>query len=122
MTQSSSDNQDRASSGHDNVPSHLDRRYTNRQAVDGVVTLLRQPNPKDPFRFPVCAVQLRDLSDEGVGARCETELATDEPVTVYIPPHGAEPGIDLMGHVVRCLPDGEGGYDVGILLHSRCAA
>ncbi len=122
MTQPSSDMTNDPSSRSPEAVARLERRYAHRQAVQGVVTVLRQSSRQEPYRFPVCTIQLRDLSDEGVGAHSETELTTDESVTVFIPPHGAEPGIDLMGHVVRCLPDENGGYDVGIMLHMRCAA
>ncbi len=98
-----------------------DRRQTTRHNINAAVTLLRRPDSTDTAGQPMCTVHLSDMSDEGVGAHCDTALPVEEPVTLVFPPHGPERGIDLRGHVVRCIPDGRGGYELGIAFVAQAA-
>ena len=98
-----------------------DRRQTMRHDICAAVTLLRRADTGEAGSQPMCTVHLSDMSDEGVGARCDTALRVGEPVTLVFPPHGPERGIDLTGHVVRCISDGNGGYDLGIAFSGQAA-
>ncbi len=102
-------------------PLRFDRRRAQRHPVSGRVTVLRRSHEPLAYRQPVCSFQLQDMSDGGLGARCEMPLALDEPVAVFLPPHGAERGIDLLGHIVRC-DAGEGGYRIAVQFDTRPAA
>lgn len=99
----------------------FDRRRSPRRAAGGHVTLLRHGHDTRVHRARICSIQLLNMSDGGLGGRCDLPLAPDEPVTVCIPPHGADRGFDLVGHVVRSRP-GEQGYQVGIVFDARAAA
>lgn len=98
-----------------------DRRQTTRHAISAAVTLLRRPASAESAHQPMCTVHLSDMSEEGVGAHSDMALSIEEPITLVFPPHGPERGIDLRGHVVRCIPDGRGGYELGIAFAAQAA-
>lgn len=99
----------------------FDRRRAQRHPVSGRVTVLRRSHDPLVYRQPVCSFQLRDMSDGGLAGRCEMPLQLDEPVAVFLPPHGNERGLDLLGHIVRCRAD-DGGYRVAVQFDMRPAA
>lgn len=99
----------------------FERRHSLRHPAGGQVTMLRRNHEAGAYLFPICSIQLIDMSDGGVGARTDVPLKTNEPVAVFIPPHGNERGFDLYGHVVRCDPASQG-YHVGIAFDYRPAA
>lgn len=93
-----------------------DRRAARRRSIDLSATLLRHRWGGRSDRFPVCTVHMHDLSSTGVGATCNAPFERLEPITICIPPHGADQGFDLPGRVVRCEPNGQGMFDLGIEL------
>lgn len=107
---------------HDNQPMRFDRRRSPRRAAAGHVTLLRRSHETTVYRHPVCSIHLCDLSDHGIGAHSDLPLHPDEPVAVFLPPHGSERGVDLIGHIARVEPDATSGYRIGIAFDPRPAA
>jgi hypothetical protein len=99
----------------------FERRRAQRRPAAGMVTLLRRSHDSQAYRQRFYAVQLRDLSDTGAGLRTDAPVGLDEPVAVCFPPHGFERGFDMIGHVVRCTPDGDG-YQLAIQFDPRPAA
>jgi len=102
-------------------PYRFERRRSPRRSASGAVALLRRSHDSQAYRQRFFMVQLRDLSDGGAGLHTDAPLALEEPVAVCFPPSGGERGYDLIGHVVRCAPDGEG-YRLGVQFDPRPAA
>jgi PilZ domain len=102
----------------------FDRRRYPRHEITGHVTLMRRSHDTDVYRHPVCSIRLHDMSEGGLGGGIDIPLQPDEPVAILFPPHGADHGMDLHGHVVRCIPgDGdEAGYNLGIVFDAMQAA
>ncbi len=99
----------------------FDRRRAERHPVSGRVTVMRRAHDPMVYRQPVCSFQLRNMSDTGLAGQCEMPLSVDETVAVFLPPHGSERGVDLLGHVVRCQPADQG-YQVAVQFDVRPAA
>lgn len=95
----------------------LDRRRATRRSVNGRVTAVAIEAGNDPStdRRRLCSLQLKNMSDTGIGAFSAEPLEEGAAMTVFFPPHGAERGFDLYGTVVRCDPR-EWGYEIGIAL------
>jgi len=109
----------------------FDRRRSERHAIGGCVTAVRNDHGLYAYRRPICQLRLRDLSDGGAGAVSDVPFENDERVSVYFTPHGAEGGFELTGHVVRCTPlrgsrDEKDlpvtGYEVGLRFDPASAA
>lgn len=104
----------------------FDRRRSERQPVSGRVSLRRLDHDPDAYRFRLCSIQLHDISAGGLCAVSDVPFEKFELVCVHFPPHGHEPGFELIGHVVRCTPahrpDEPNGYEVGICFDTRAAA
>ncbi len=99
----------------------FERRGHPRHVIRGHVTALRnEPQDGDEQRR-ICALELLNMSDGGLGALAQEPVALDATITVFFPPHGPERGMDMTGKVVRCTQR-EHGYDVGIRLTLRNAA
>jgi len=103
------------------VLGRIDRRRHPRRAMTERVTVLRRSHDVQAYRQPICSIQLRDFSEGGLAATCQTPLQPNEPVAVCFPPHGTDPGLDRFGHVLRCEAD-EFGYRVAIAFDRRTAA
>ncbi len=69
----------------------------------------------------ICSLELVDRSESGMGAFSVAPVALGARVTVFMPPHGATPGYNVAGRVMRCVPR-DGGYHVGMLLEQQIAA
>jgi len=110
------------SSNHRLASLRFDRRRSPRNAAAGHVTLLRQSPKHTGYQFPVCAIHLTDMSDHGLGARCDIPLDRNEPVAVFLPPHGNERGIDIVGHITHVEQADPDGYHIGIQFDPRPAA
>lgn len=95
----------------------LDRRQSARRNVTGRVTALASEADHDSAetRKRLCSLQLKDMSDTGIGAHSADPIPAGTDITVFFPPHGPERGFDLVGTVVRC-ESREWGYDIGIAL------
>lgn len=101
-------------------PLFLERRGHERRPIGGRVTAVLT-GEDDRMRARICSMQLADISAGGIGAMVQEPLPIGAPVTVFWPPHGAEPGFDLMGTVARCVAC-DWGYHVGLRVDSRLAA
>jgi hypothetical protein len=69
----------------------------------------------------ICSLELVDRSASGLGAWSTTPVAMGARVTAFFPPHGAEPGFNVVGRVVRC-DTRDGGYSIGLWLENSVAA
>ncbi len=69
----------------------------------------------------ICSLELVDQSASGLGAWSVEPVALGAKVTVFFPAHGAEPGFNCIGRVVRCTPQ-NGGHSIGLLLESQMVA
>lgn len=104
----------------------FERRACDRKRMAGQVTgivLAEEENPKNTgctrektFRSnKIAGFHLRDRSETGMGLLSQEPVESGHRITVFLPPHGAEPGEDLTGKVVRC-DQADGGYWVGVEL------
>ncbi len=107
---------------HEEDPIPLERRIAHRKSVTGRVTALMTMKVGDAeVRNRICSLELRDMSDTGVGAFSSEPLPRGAKLTVFLPPHGPERGFDLYGTVARC--DGhDTGYAIGIRLDRQASA
>gem|GEM_PF-6849934 len=108
----------------------FERRACDRKRMVGQVTgivLAEEENPKNAgctrektFRSnKIAGFHLQDRSETGMGLLSQEPVESGHRITVFVPPHGAEPGEDITGKVVRCdsIDGGSGsGYWVGIEL------
>ncbi|MEO1236733.1 MAG: PilZ domain-containing protein [Planctomycetota bacterium] len=69
----------------------------------------------------ICAMELVDQSNSGLGAWSVEPVAVGSRVTVFFPAHGNEPGFNQVGRVVRCSPH-NGGHSIGLRVESQMAA
>lgn len=122
---------DIAGSGCQPVTFPFERRGSRRYIMSGRVTMMRRAHTLDCYRQPICCVQLNDLSDGGLSAHCDLPLEPNEPVAIFFPPRGAQRGVDLLGHIIRCdrapAPGtgpgpGADGYHLAIAFDHRPAA
>lgn len=77
------------------------RRHPRRRAAGQVSAVIREPG-NDDGPAKMITLELIDQSESGIGAATSQPLAVGTRITVFFPPHGAEPGFDLVGEVVRC--------------------
>lgn len=98
----------------------FERRKSRRNVVNGCVTAVESPAGKGGCGR-ICSLQLQNMSEFGLGAMVQEPVALGTSITVFFPPHGAERGFDVYGHVVRCVRRGAA-YELGISLRTRAAA
>jgi len=111
-------------------PLKFERRRHPRHEANGPVTALRRDHDVDAHRYPICAMELVNISQGGLAAITGRPLTPNEEVTVYFPREGISPQVALDGYVVRCEPNrhtGEDdrpstGYEVGICFELPHAA
>lgn len=99
---------------------YFERRASVRRNIAGSVSaIVREPGHDDQVDGAgrMCALKLRDISDGGIGATAQQPVAVGSQIVVFFPPHGAEPGFDLVGTVVRCRSIDDR-HDLGIALES----
>ncbi|MEM9021750.1 MAG: PilZ domain-containing protein [Planctomycetota bacterium] len=99
---------------------YFERRATPRRSIGGSVSaIVREPGHNDESEGAgrMCALKLRDISDGGIGAVAQESIAVGSRITVFFPPHGAEPGFDRVGSVVRCRSI-DNRHDIGVSLES----
>ena len=119
----------------------LDRRRFPRRRVEAQVQGRRLDHSLEARQQPRLMLSMQDLSDGGLSATSECPLECGEQVTVHFPPKGQSHdssapmmrlttssgpcrsfgGWDAYGHVVRCVPAGNG-YAVAIAFDSLPAA
>lgn len=99
----------------------FDRRLATRHVLTGRVTALRRGSTQDPSSTRICAIELKNISDTGIGAVCQDAFDLDTPITIFFPPHGPERGFDVQGRVVRCR-DRKEGHEIGIQFQQKNAA
>jgi len=99
---------------------YFERRTSPRRRIAGSVSaVVREPGHDEQIDGAgrMCALKLRDISDGGIGALAQQPIAVGSQITIFFPPHGAEPGFDLVGMVVRCRSIDDR-HDLGISLES----
>lgn len=78
------------------------RRHPRRRARGQVTAVIREPDAHQDDPARMLTLDLIDISDSGIGAASTQPAAVGSRITVFFPPHGYEPGFDLVGEVVRC--------------------
>jgi len=93
----------------------FERRREPRRRASGQVTAVCQDveNPEGPRRM--CTLELRDMSDGGIGVTSKDPISVGSKLTLFFAPHGSEAGFDLTGTVVRCRST-EDEHIIGIAL------
>ncbi len=99
----------------------FDRRLAVRRPVSGHVTAVRREQREDGAHNRICALNLVDMSNFGLGAFCQEPIPEGTAITVFFPPHGPDRGFDAYGQVLRCEA-AEGRYRIGIRFVGRAAA
>lgn len=90
------------------------RRHPRHRAAGQVSAVIREPGNEDgPAKM--LTLDLVDQSAGGLGATTTEPVMVGSKITVFFPPHGAEPGFDLIGQVVRCRSNANR-HTLGILL------
>ncbi|WP_428389973.1 PilZ domain-containing protein [Mucisphaera sp.] len=95
----------------------FDRRRSLRRRMRGQVTALvfqRDEKTHQVSRRKICAMNLQDMSDTGLGVTSQETISLGDEITVFFPPHGPEKGFDLKGTIVRRGTDGDGKASIGI--------
>jgi len=94
---------------------YFERRKHPRHRARGQVTaVVREPGGEDgPAKM--LTLELVDQSVGGLGVNASEPIAVGSRITVFFPPHGPEPGFDLIGQVVRCRSNSNR-HTIGILL------
>lgn len=108
----------------DSASLQFERRSFRRQPVQHRVTAaITNLAAHSNAALRICSLLLTDLSPTGAGAMVQEPLPRGAQITVFCPPHGAEPGFDLQGTIVRCRRnDDHVGYNLGIHVEARMAA
>lgn len=78
------------------------RRHPRRKARGQVTAVIREPGALKDDPAKMLTLDLVDISDSGIGLASTQPIAVGSRITVFFAPHGAEPGFDLVGEVVRC--------------------
>ena len=78
------------------------RRDPRRRARGQVTAVIRQPDAEQDAPAKMLTFELIDISDSGIGLASQEPVDVGSRITVFFPPHGAEPGFDLTGEIVRC--------------------
>ncbi|MEO0476874.1 MAG: PilZ domain-containing protein [Planctomycetota bacterium] len=90
------------------------RRHPRHRASGQVTAVVREPGDEEgPAKM--LTLDLIDQSVGGLGVVTTQPVAVGSRITVFFPPHGAEPGFDLVGEVVRCNSNDDR-HTLGILL------
>ncbi|MGB0767085.1 MAG: PilZ domain-containing protein [Phycisphaeraceae bacterium] len=90
------------------------RRHPRRKSRGQVTAVVREPGRSDaPAKM--LTLDLIDQSECGLGVASTEPVAVGSRITVFFPPHGPEPGFDLIGEVVRCRSNDDR-HTLGILL------
>lgn len=94
---------------------YFERRRHPRHRVRGQVTAVVREPGQDEGPAKMIMLELSDQSTSGLGVVASEPVAVGSRVTVFFPPHGPEPGFDLLGEVVRCRSNNDR-HTLGILL------
>lgn len=90
------------------------RRHPRHRASGQVTAVVREPGDEEgPAKM--LTLDLIDQSVGGLGVTTSQPVAVGSRITVFFPPHGNEPGFDLVGEVVRCNSNADR-HTLGILL------
>jgi len=99
----------------------FEQRRSHRRPLQVQVTALRDAEPDSGVVRQIVSLELRDMSETGLGARCTHAMPTGASLTIFFQPHGTEGGAIVHGRIVRSRPT-SAGHDIGIRLLSRAAA
>lgn len=100
---------------------YFERRASTRRPIGGSVSaIVREPGHDETQdgAGKMLALKLRDISDGGIGATAQQPVAVGSRITVFFPPHGAEPGFDLVGTIIRCRSV-DNRHDLGVALEQE---
>lgn len=101
-------------------PFPLERRDAVRRRLTNAVTALVVSRPGATHSHRIVPLETLDISESGLGAMGDQPLDPGAELRLFFPPHGGEPGFELRGWVVRCVPQ-HGRYRVGVTF-GRCFA
>ena len=91
------------------------RRHPRRRARGSVTAVIREPGAEKNDPAKMLTLDLLDISDSGIGLASTQPIAIGSRITVFFTPHGAEPGFDLIGQVVRCVSK-DNRHTIGVAL------
>ena len=95
------------------------RRKWERCVLQMMVEAVRtQRRYGEPAR--IVNLRLKDMSRGGMGAHSPIALDPAEPITIFFPPMGSQPGHDFTARVVRCERE-EDIYGVGLCFQEGLA-
>ena len=99
-----------------------ERRGASRRPANGYLTAVVSDPSDTAHPKRICALELLNTARHGLGALSGEPLPAGARISLFAPPHGAEPSVDLHGTVIRCRERSDG-YEVGIALNvTPCAA
>ena len=118
-----------SSANHGHSPVTFERRRHRRHVISGQVTAVQTirnatdttDNQQNGLCNRICSLQLRDISDSGLGAISQEPTETGIPIAVFFSPHGPDNGFDLYGHVTRCTKSASG-HEIAIHFNGHDAA
>lgn len=99
----------------------FERRDASRYVIAGRFTAVRSTDGAGHGGKRICALELMNISDGGLGAVSQDPMEVDARITVFFPPHGPERGFEMSGRVVRCCQH-DHGHEVGIRFDEKHAA
>jgi hypothetical protein len=99
----------------------FEQRRSHRRPLKLQVTALREADPDSGVVRQIVSLDLRDMSETGLGARCTHAMPAGASLTIFFQPHGTEGGAVVHGRIVRSRPTPTG-HDIGIRLLNRAAA
>ena len=99
----------------------FERRREPRHRIYARVTAVAHDERSEDEAGQIRSFELVDQSSSGLGAWSIAPVGLGSRISVFFPAHGPESGYDMVGRVVRCVPNA-GGFNVGIKLEFRMAA
>ena len=91
------------------------RRHPRRRATGQVTAVIREPGHAEDAPAKMLTLDLADMSDSGLGLVAQQPIPVGSQIVVFFPPHGADPGFDLSGEIVRCHTNGDR-HTIGVAL------
>lgn len=101
----------------------IERRRAPRRRASGTVTAIIITEESNQTTLgQIAPIQLRDVSETGLGGFSTGCLPEESVVRLFFPPSDYEPGFEATGRVVRCNATADG-WSIGVaLLKQRTAA
>ena len=99
----------------------FEQRRAKRHQINGRATAVSKTRIPEGQQSRIRSLQLVNISDGGVGAICQDSFEIGSSIAIFLPPHGAEQGMDVHGEIVRCIRR-DYGHEIGIKIAARLAA